>query len=111
MTDDLNQRAAELFGLPEEAWQALVVSEIAKSQEDRAFDVDETLRSARPLPEEDLRRIRKGSKIAAFLFMKTAARSGVKAEDPSSEALLARFRRDVLREAGVDERLIRVVVP
>lgn len=74
------------------------------------FDVDEVLAEARrrPLPPpEVLAAARRRNKAAAFLYLQAAGRRGMRSEDPASEALLARFRRDALREAGVDERLVR----
>lgn len=74
------------------------------------FDVDEVLQAAAqtPLPPaEVLATARRRSKVAAFLYLQAAGRRGVTSEDPASEALLAAFRRDALRERGVDERLVR----
>ena len=74
------------------------------------FDVDEILREAkrRPLPApEVLAAARRRNRAAAFLFLRDAGRRGERSDDPASEELLARFRRDALRERGVDERLVR----
>jgi len=74
------------------------------------FALDEVLAEARrrPLPPaEVLAAARRRNRARAFLFLQDAARRGVRSDDPASEALLARFRRDALREAGVDERLVR----
>lgn len=76
----------------------------------REFDVDEVLREAknRPLPApEVLAAARRRNRAAAFRFLQDAGRRGVRSDDPASEELLARFRRDALRERGVDERLVR----
>ena len=75
-----------------------------------AFDVDAVLASARrrPLPPpEVLASARRRNKASAFLYLQVAGRRGVRSDDPKTEALLARFRRDALRERGVDERLVR----
>lgn len=75
-----------------------------------AFDIDEVLAEARrrPLPPpEVLAAARRRNRASAFLFLRDAARRGVRSDDPATEALLARFRRDELRERGVDERLVR----
>jgi len=75
-----------------------------------AFDLDEALRSAvgRSLPSPSaLSAARRRNRAAAFLYLRNAAARGVTSEDPKSEALIAAFRRDALREAGVDERLVR----
>ncbi len=74
------------------------------------FDVDEVLRLGRGRalpPAEVLAAARRRNRARAFLFLQDAARRGVRSEDPATEALLGRFRRDALREAGVDERLVR----
>jgi hypothetical protein len=74
------------------------------------FVVDEVLASARrrPLPApEVLASARRRNKAGAFLFLQAAGRRGVVSDDPRTEALLAAFRRDALRERGVDERLVR----
>lgn len=74
------------------------------------FDLDEVLAEAarRPLPPlAALAAARRRNKAAAFLYLQDAGRRGVTSDDPASEALLARFRRDALRERGVDERLVR----
>lgn len=79
-----------------------------------AVDVDAaiTAAQARPLPPpEVLAAARKRNRVAAFRYMHDAARRGVTSDDPKSETLLEGFRRDVLREAGVDERLVRLLVP
>ena len=110
MTADYGQRAAELFSLPDEEWASLVASEIAKSQESRAFDIDEALGHARKLSEGEIRQFRKRNKLAALAHLRSAARQGLRVEDPVSEALLSKFRRDALREAGVDERLVRLLL-
>lgn len=76
----------------------------------REFDVDEVLLEAkrRPLPApEVLAAARRRNRAAAFRFLQDAGRRGVRSDDPASEELLARFRRDALRERGVDERLVR----
>lgn len=75
-----------------------------------AFDVDEVLTEARrrPLPPpEVLASARRRNRASAFLFLRDAARRGVRSADPTTEEILSRFRRDALRERGVDERLIR----
>jgi hypothetical protein len=75
-----------------------------------AFDVDEALRAAArvPLPPaEVLAATRRRTRAGAFLYFQAAARRGVRSDDPGTEALLAKFRRDALRAAGVDERLVR----
>ena len=75
-----------------------------------SFDVDEVLAEARrrPLPPpEVLASARRRNKAGAFLSLQAAGRRGVVSDDPRTEALLGRFRRDALREAGVDERLVR----
>ena len=75
-----------------------------------ALDVDAVLLEAkgRPLPAaEVLAAARRRNKASAFLHLQAAGRRGVVSEDPKTESLLARFRRDALREAGVDERLVR----
>ena len=74
------------------------------------FDVDAVLASPRrrPLPPpEVLASARRRNKASAFLYLQAAGRRGVRSEDTATEALLGRFRRDALREAGVDERLVR----
>ena len=74
------------------------------------FDVDEVLASPRrrPLPPpEVLASARRRRRAGAFLYLQAAGRRGVRSDDPKTEALLARFRRDALRSAGVDERLVR----
>lgn len=74
------------------------------------FNVDEVLQAATrtPLPPaEVLATARRRNKAAAFLALQAAGRRGVVSDDPKSEALLAAFRRDALRERGVDERLVR----
>ena len=74
------------------------------------FDVDAVLASPRrrPLPPpEVLTAARRRNKAGAFLHLQAAGRRGVRSDDPKTEALLARFRRDALRERGVDERLVR----
>lgn len=75
-----------------------------------AFDVDAVLAEARrrPLPPpEVLASARRRNRAGAFLALRAAGRRGVVSDDPRTEALLARFRRDALRSAGVDERLVR----
>lgn len=75
-----------------------------------AFDLNEVLRAARGRslqPAEVLAAARRRNRARAFLSLQEAARRGVRAEDPATEALLAKFRRDALREAGLDERLVR----
>jgi hypothetical protein len=75
-----------------------------------ALDVDGLLRLARGRalpPAEVLAAARRRNRARAFLFLQDAARRGVRSDDPKTEALLARFRRDALRERGVDERLVR----
>ena len=74
------------------------------------FDVDAVLASPRrrPLPPpEVLASARRRNRAAAFRFLQDAGRRGVRSDDPASKELLARFRRDALRERGVDERLVR----
>lgn len=75
-----------------------------------AFGVDEALTAARGRalpPAEVLAAARRRNRARAFLSLQDAARRGVHSDDPATEALLGRFRRDALREAGVDERLVR----
>lgn len=76
-----------------------------------ALDVDRVLREANPpaMPaREVLAAARRRNRAAAFRFLQAAARRGVTTPgDAESERLLASFRRDALREAGVDERLVR----
>ncbi|MBP7678634.1 MAG: hypothetical protein KBB14_20180 [Thermoanaerobaculia bacterium] len=74
------------------------------------FDVDEVLQAAARTtlpPAEVLATARRRNKAAAFLHLQAAGRRGVRSDDPKTDALLARFRRDALRERGVDERLVR----
>ena len=82
-----------------------------------AFDVDAVLAEARRRQGHDhqndgrvaevLASARRRNKASAFLYLQVAGRRGVRSDDPKTEALLARFRRDALRSAGVDERLVR----
>ena len=76
-----------------------------------ALDVDELIREARrpAMPSREvLAAARRRNRALAYRYLQTAARRGVRTPDDSaSEALLASFRRDALREAGVDERLVR----
>jgi hypothetical protein len=73
------------------------------------FNVDAFLEEAArpPLPAEARAALRARNRAAAVLFLRAAARQGITSDDPATETLLAKFRRDALREAGVDERLIR----
>lgn len=76
-----------------------------------SFDPDAIVEAAArrpPLPAEKIAQARRRNRAAAFLALRAAARRGVTSDDPATEALLAKFRRDALREAGVDERLVRV---
>jgi hypothetical protein len=75
-----------------------------------AFDVGALALGPLPAPEV-LAAARRRNRAAAFLHLQAAARRGVTSDDPSSEVILVRFRRDALREAGVDERLVRVLLP
>ena len=78
-----------------------------------AFDIDAALREAKlqPLPPPEVRAAaRRRNKLAAFRFLQSAARRGVRTpDDADSDELLAQLRRDALREAGLDERLVREV--
>jgi hypothetical protein len=78
-------------------------------EEALSFDIDEVLREVAKVPRDEARRLWKRNKAAAARYLKDAARRGVQGKDLGTEAVLWRFRRDVLREAGVDERLVRLV--
>lgn len=76
-----------------------------------AFDVDEALSKAALCPLllcGQVAAARRRNRLSAFLFLQAVGRRGVMSDDPSTETLLAKFRRDALREAGVDERLVRL---
>lgn len=77
-----------------------------------AFDVDAAIREAkrRPLPPpEVLAAARRRNKLSALRYLEAAARRGETGGDEKTSELLARLRRDQLRAAGLDERLVRAV--
>ncbi|MHB8799807.1 MAG: hypothetical protein ACYDBY_15205 [Thermoanaerobaculia bacterium] len=76
-----------------------------------AFDVGALSLGPLPAPEV-LAAARRRNRAAAFLHLQSAARRGVTTpDDATTEALLLTFRRDALREAGIDERLVRLLIP
>jgi len=103
------REVARLTALPEEDWREELATTLYACDELRRIDVGEALATTRsPLPaREVLAAARRRNRAAAFRYLEAAGRRGLRSDDPKSEALLARFRRDALREAGVDERLVR----
>ena len=72
--------------------------------------VDDAIRRAEAQPPAERERhatAYRRNRAAAFLYLQQAGRRGVTSDDPRTEELLVRFRRDALRERGVDERLVR----
>lgn len=49
------------------------------------------------------------NRAAAAIHLRRLAREGRRSTDPYTAEVLARIRRDLLREAGVDERIVRAI--
>lgn len=102
--------ADDFAQMPEQEWRA-AVAEATSSEALISFDPESILLDmalSPAAPPVGAATARRRNRAAAFLFLQAAARRGVTSEDPKTEALLAAFRRDALREAGVDERIVRM---
>ncbi len=72
------------------------------------LQIAEALEEAeRRYPREAVARIVRRNRAGAIVFLRRLAREGRTSPDPLTDEVLLRLRRDLAREAGLDERIVR----